>query len=167
MKINYIAIAEKAEELGACSVTKDLKLAARSGEIEEANDIILSHISWLSNRPEMKYVMPKGLWKIIADEELDFYEKMAKLMKALKIKRRVSRRQSCNVVNHIYLLKSGKLFFFDVFIDSDDTCYVGIWERTSSKQHTTLRNLPMKEMSDPEYVIKVCLKRIKESSNEN
>jgi len=96
MKINYIAIAEKAKELGACGVTNDLKLAAQNGEIEKANNIIPENITWLCCRPEMKYVMPKALWKIISG-----------------------------------------------------------------------RNLPMKEMNNPDYVIKVCLKRIKENSNEN
>jgi hypothetical protein len=167
MKINYIAIAEKAEELGACDVTNNLKLAARSGKIEEANDIILTHISWLSNRPKMECVMPKALWRIIADGGLDLYEKMARLMKALKIKRIVSMRESFNIINHIYLLRGGKLFFFDVFMENDDTCFVGIWERTSNKQYKILRNLPMKEMNNPDYVIKVCLKHIKENSNEN
>lgn len=167
MKINYIAIAEKAEELGACGVANDLKLAARSGKIEEANDIILSHISWLSNRPKMECVMPKALWRIIADGGLGLYEKMARLMKALKIKRIVSMRQSCNLVNHIYLLKGVKLFFFDVFIEAGDTCYVRVWERTNKNLCHTLRYLPVEKMSNPDYVIKVCLKCIKENSNEN
>jgi hypothetical protein len=107
------------------------------------------------------------LWRIIADGGLDLYEKMARLMKALKIKRIVSMRESFNIINHIYLLRGGKLFFFDVFMENDDTCFVGIWERTSNKQYKILRNLPMKEMNNPDYVIKVCLKHIKENSNEN
>lgn len=90
------------------------------------------------DEPEMESVMPKQLWKIITDEELNLYEKMAKLMKALKIKHRVSMREPYGgIVNHVYLPKDGKLFFLDVFVDSDDTCHVEICERTSGKRYTT------------------------------
>lgn len=169
MKINYIAIAEKAEKLGACGVTNDLKLAARNGETEKANRIILTNIAWLCSKPKMESVIPKQLWKIIADEELDFYDKMMRIMKAFKMRRLVKMRESYSIVDSIYLVRKNQLYLFDVYVNISDgtTCYVLVWERTNKNLCHTLRDLPIEKMSDPDYVIKVCLKRIKENSNEN